>query len=77
MKPALDEAWECIALHESHVGFDQAFNPDCLGLAAEIAVILDRREREARVEELRWVSSDSTVSYEQIESRIRDLEAQK
>jgi hypothetical protein len=70
MKPSLDEAREFV------------HNPKCSygnldALTEQIAVLMARREREARVEELRWVSSESTVSYEQIESRIRDLEAGK
>jgi hypothetical protein len=87
MKPSLDEARECIARHESHAGFDQAFNPDCLGLASEIAVILDRREREARVEELRKIADYAEhheidqrhywIPFVAVESRIRDLEAGK
>ena len=33
--------------------------------------------REAKIEALRWVSQDSTVSYEQIEDEIARLEGEK
>jgi hypothetical protein len=67
MKPSIDKAREWINERELTRFVEEL----------DLAALLDRREREARVEELRWVSSDSTVSYEQIESRIRDLEAGK